>query len=61
MSGIDCARTTKAPHRWRSIECIVAGYLVRFQELVLPLSDDDIEVTTILLGSYEAETRPASQ
>jgi len=60
MSGIDCARTTKAPHDG-AYECIVAGYLVRFQELVLPLSDDDIAVSTILLGSYEAETRPASR
>ncbi|MGD0866506.1 MAG: PAS domain-containing protein [Rhizomicrobium sp.] len=60
MSGIDCARTTKSPTDGE-YRCIVAGYLVRFQELVLPLSDDGIEVTTILLGSFEAETRPAWQ
>ena len=58
MSAIDRARTTKAPNDG-AYRCIVAGYLVRFQELVLPLSDDGIEVSTILLGSYEAETRPA--
>lgn len=58
MSSIDRVRTTKAPNDG-AYECIVAGYFVRFQELVLPLSDDGTEVSTILFGSYETETRLA--
>jgi len=60
ISYVGRALSTKLPDDCE-YTCILDGYHLRFQELVLPLSDDTIDVTMILLGSYLAETRPAWQ
>jgi hypothetical protein len=60
LSYIDSTRATKNPST-NIYNCIADGMLMKFQELILPLSDDAIDVTTILLGSYQTEKRPAWQ
>jgi hypothetical protein len=57
-SYIRCARATKSSNI-SIYDCIVEGMHLRFQELILPLSNDAMEATMILLGSYEIERRPA--
>jgi hypothetical protein len=57
-SYIRCARATKSPSNG-IYDRIVEGTHLRFQELILPLSNDTMEATMILLGSYEIERRPA--
>jgi hypothetical protein len=60
LSYIDSARATKSPST-SIYNCIVDGMLMRFQKLILPLSGDTMDVTMILLGSYQTEKKPAWQ
>jgi hypothetical protein len=60
VSYIHCARKTQSSSI-SIYDCTVDGMQLKFQELILPLSDDATDVTMILLGSYEIERRPAWQ